>query len=64
MDPISIAALIGTLGTIATAVLAYIQYRRGKRESLAQSEVDQLKHNIEHPTTDGDKLFLGPPKAP
>jgi uncharacterized membrane protein len=64
MDPISIAALIGTLGTIATAVLAYIQYRRTKRENLAQSEVDQLKSNIEHPTTGGDKLFLGPPKAP
>ena len=63
MDPASWAAALGGLVTIATAVLAYLKYKRGKRENLAQSEVDELKRNLEHPTTDGDKLFMDKPKA-
>jgi len=64
MDPASIAAIFGGLVTIATGVLAYMKYQRGKRENLAQSEVDELKHNIEHPDTSGDKLFLDKPNPP
>ena len=67
MDPASIGAIIGGLVTIATAILAYLKYQRGKRENLAQAEADEFKATLEHPYVEPDpakRLYVDKPKAP
>lgn len=62
MDP-AIGGIFIAITTIATAVLAYINYKRGKRDRVEQSQADEMRTSIDHPSRDGDKLFLGKPKT-
>jgi len=63
MDPATWAAAIVALGGIATAIVTYINYKRGKRDRVEQSQADEMRTSIDHPTRDDDKLFLGKPKV-
>ena len=48
MDPTGVgaSAAIGTLLTIAAGVIAYMRYKRGKREKVAQDEADAMGASI------------------
>ena len=66
MDPISWGAIITALVTIFGTVMGWLKYRREKRDRVAQSEVDDLKAQMEHRTVEPDparRLYLGKPKA-
>ena len=56
MDPTGMgaSAALGTILTIAAGVIAYMRYKRGKREKLAQEEADALKRGIERADTGND----------
>ncbi len=54
MDPVTtIGAALALIGTIAAAVLAYIKWKRGKIENLAQAEADELRDGMDRI----DKLY-------
>ena len=70
MDPtggIGASAAIGTLLTIAAGIMAYMRYKRGKREKVAQDEADALKRSIDRANSGVDapeRLYLDKPEKP
>ena len=66
MDPMTWGAAIGGLLTLLLALVGFLKHKRLKRERLAQSEVDALKAQLDHPTVEPDpakRLYVGKPKG-
>ena len=61
MDPTGLgaSATIGTLLTIAAGIMAYMRYKRGKREKVAQDEADAMGASIKRADTGSDAPLTG-----